>query len=104
VLNLGVLAKAVLARRYSGMRSRTARWLKTKFRLEHGLLLGGGLLLLGVGTDAWILARWLESGRGTMPGTVHLAFVATTIVVLGLNVAFSSFLLAMLVADAGDGG
>jgi hypothetical protein len=32
---------------------------------------------------------------------VHLAFVATTMVVLGLNLLFTSFLLAMVVALRG---
>jgi hypothetical protein len=34
-----------------------------------------------------------------MEQTIHLAFVATTLVVLGLNLLFSSFLLAMVTSD-----
>jgi hypothetical protein len=37
-----------------------------------------------------------------MEGTVHLAFVATTMVVLGLNLLFSAFLLAMMLAGRRD--
>jgi hypothetical protein len=37
-----------------------------------------------------------------MEGTVHLAFVATTSVVLGLNLMFSAFLLAMVLARGGE--
>jgi hypothetical protein len=33
---------------------------------------------------------------------VHLAFVATTMVVLGLNLLFSAFLLAMMLARGRD--
>lgn len=102
VVNLGILAKAMLARRYSGMRSPTVAWLRKTFRLEHGLVAGGALFMAGFGTDAWILAKWLASGQGPMVTTVHLAFVAATFVVLGLNIAFGSFLLAMIVSDGGD--
>jgi hypothetical protein len=99
VLNLGVLAKAILCRRYTGLRSRIAAWLTTRFRLEYGLVAGATLFAIGFGVDAWILIHWLASGQGAMEHTIHLAFVATTTVVLGLNVAFSSFLLAMLLAS-----
>jgi glycosyltransferase involved in cell wall biosynthesis len=102
VVNLGVMAKAILARRYSGMRSRIVGWLTRRFSLELGLFTGGMLFLAGVGLDAWIFARWWATGQGPMEETVHLAFVATTSAVLGLNVAFNSFLLAMLVAPDGD--
>ena len=99
VLNLGVLAKVVLARRYDGLRSRTVTWLRQRFELESGLIAGAALFLPGMCTDAVILARWLGSGGSAMDQTVHPAFVATTAVVLGLNVVFSSFLLAMLLDD-----
>jgi glycosyltransferase involved in cell wall biosynthesis len=96
VLNLGVLAKAMLAQRYRYMRSRTANWLNDKFSLETGLVIGTLLVLFGFVVDAWILRQWLGSGRGPMDDTTHLAFTATTIAVLGLNLVFSSFLLALL--------
>jgi hypothetical protein len=38
-----------------------------------------------------------------MDSTVHLAFVATTAVVLGLNLVFSSFLLNMILANSTAG-
>lgn len=102
VLNLGVLAKALLARRYQSMRSRTVDWLARGFSLERGLLVGLVPLAGGIGIDAWILAKWLASSHGPMEETIHLAFVATTSAVLGLNVIFSSFLLALIVDATGD--
>ena len=96
VLNLGVLAKAMLAQRYRDMRSRIASFLSRSFSLETGLIVGTMLFLFGLAIDAWILRHWLRSGRGSMDDTVHLAFATTTIAVLGLNVVFSSFLLALL--------
>ena len=102
VANLGIMAKAILARRYAGMRSRTVTWLTRRFSLELGLIVGALLFFAGIGVDAWILAKWWTSGQGPMEETVHLAFVATTSAVLGLNLAFNSFLLALLVGT--DGG
>jgi hypothetical protein len=102
VINLGVLAKALLGRRYVGMRSRVVTWLTGRFTLEAGLVTGAALFALGIGTDGWILWKWLVSGHGPMEGTVHLAFVAATIAVLGLNVAFSSFLLALVLRTDTD--
>lgn len=103
VVNLGVLAKALLGRRYAGLQSRTIAWLTRRFTLEAGLVTGAALFTLGIGTDAWILWKWLASGRGPMAGTVHLAFVAATTAVIGLNVAFSSFLLVLVLRTDGDG-
>lgn len=103
VLNLGVLAKAMLARRYRDMRSRTVKWLAQTFSLEAGLFVGALLFVFGVAIDAWILRQWLVSDKGAMEETVHLAFVAATSAVLGLNVAFSSLLLALLLRTDADG-
>jgi glycosyltransferase involved in cell wall biosynthesis len=103
VLNFGVLAKVVLARRYDQMHSRTVRWLLKRYTLEAGLVAGAVLFAIGVGVDGWILAKWLAAGRGPMEETVHLAFVGATSAVLGINVALGSFLLTLIVAgETGD--
>ncbi len=104
VINLGVMAKAILSKRYSGMKSRVFGWLTQKFSLELGLIIGALLFMVGVGLDAGILVKWWATGQGPMENTVHLAFVATTSAVLGLNVAFNSFLLALLVTPDSEVG
>jgi glycosyltransferase involved in cell wall biosynthesis len=98
VINLGVFAKAMLTRRYDGMRSRTIAWLNRRFTLEAGLVVGGLLFTFGLGIDAWILVKWLATGMGPMADTTHLAFVSTTSAVLGLNIVFGSFLLALILS------
>jgi hypothetical protein len=104
VINLGVLAKAVMGQRYDNLRSRTIGLITRSFSLEGGLVTGGLLMLGGLGVDGAILAIRLAHPGEAMEGTVHLAFVATTMVVLGLNLLFSSFLLAMVMASRrGDG-
>jgi glycosyltransferase involved in cell wall biosynthesis len=103
ILNFGLLAKVVLARRYDQMHSRTVRWLLKRYTLEAGLVAGAVLFAVGVGIDGWILAKWLAAGRGSMEETVHLAFVGATSAVLGINVALGSFLLSLIVTgDSAD--
>jgi len=96
VINLGVLAKAVMAQRYPALRSRMLDLLTGRYTLEFGLIAGALLMLAGLVTDGVILANRLANPGKAMDSTVHLAFVATTMVVLGLNLMFSSFLLAMM--------
>ncbi len=96
VLNLGVLAKTVMVQRYKGLRSRVVSLIEKRFTLEAGLIAAGCLILTGLAIDAAILGRWLADPGQPMDSTVHLAFVASTAVVLGANLAFSSFLLNMI--------
>ena len=103
VLNLGVFAKAIMARRYPDSTSRVLRLLTGRYTLEVGLIAGVLLMLCGVATDALILASRLANPGQGMESTVHLAFVATSAVVLGLNLVFSSFLLAMLLTSGPTG-
>ena len=103
VINLGVLAKAIMVQRYSGLHSRTVALITRSFSLEGGLVVGALLMLAGLATDGAILAYRLAHPGEAMEGTVHLAFVATTMVVLGLNLVFSSFLLAMVMAPRRGG-
>jgi hypothetical protein len=96
VVNSGVMAKALLARRYEGLQSRTVNWLRHRFRLEWGLGTGATLILIGLTIDSAILYKWLSSPGRAMEQTIHLAFVATTTVVLGVNLLFNAFLLNLL--------
>ncbi len=100
LINLGVLAKAVMSQRYAGLKSRTVDLLKRRFSLELGVLAGTALALLGVAIDAAVAEKWITSYGTPMDASVHLTFVATTAVVLGLNLIFNSFLLNMILAEA----
>jgi len=96
VIGFGVLARLIGARRNpippDSLTGRVLSW----FSLERGLVLGGLLALSGFAVDIWILAEWVSRDFGDMAGTVHVAFVATTCVLLGVNAAFASFLFNML--------
>jgi hypothetical protein len=96
LLNLGVLAKTLMAQRYRGLTSRVVALLRRRFSVETGIIASAVIGLPGVVIDLVILARWLADPSRAMGETVHAAFVATTMVVLAANVAFSSFLLNMM--------
>lgn len=96
ILNLGVMAKALMAQKYAGLRSRTIDFLRHRFSLEWGLILGSALIAVGLVADAIILIQWMQHRGASMTATVHPAFVATTSIVLGMNILFSSFLLNMI--------
>ncbi len=95
VAGFGILAKALNASRCAiSPQSAVGRLLRI-FTLERGLLAGLTLAAGGLAVNGAILAQWLARERGDMPETVHLAFVAATVLVLGINLAFGSFLLYM---------
>lgn len=95
VLNLGLFAKLIVRRAHS----RLSRWARRGFTLERGLQLGLAIAVGGLAVDGHVLVRWLEAPDADMTQSVHLAFVATLMVVLGVNLIFSSFLLSLLMGE-----
>jgi glycosyltransferase involved in cell wall biosynthesis len=69
--------------------------MRARFRLEHGLLLGGAIMLAGVGVAAVIVARWFDRGFGQL-SEERLAVLAAALIIVGIQVFFSSFLLSIL--------
>ena len=70
-------------------------WARSRFRLEHGLATGGVILAAGVIGGGVIVVRWIEKGFGAL-SEQRLAIVAATLVIIGLQVFFSSFLLSII--------
>ena len=68
---------------------------RDRFRLEHGLLLGGAITLLGFVFAAIIVIQWLDRGFGELDEE-QLAVFAATLIVVGIQIFFSSFLLSIL--------
>jgi glycosyltransferase involved in cell wall biosynthesis len=102
VVNLGVLAKVIAHSQMSHLDSKVSYWALKRFTLESGLIVGFTMILAGTGIDAYILWHWIRGAGREQEATVHTAFVATLLVVLGLNVMFSSFLLNMFAIDQND--
>ena len=69
--------------------------MRGRFRLEHGLLLGGAFVLLGVVMGGLILATWIGHGFGSLADE-HLAVIAATLMIVGIQIFFSAFLLSIL--------
>ena len=69
--------------------------MRARFRLEHGLLLGGGVFVGGLVLVAVIVAKWASRGFGVL-SEERLAVLAAALMIIGLQVFFSSFLLSIL--------
>ncbi len=94
VLALGLCAHAY-GTYYLGDKDRWFDEMRRRFRLEHGLLLGGAITLLGLALAGIILVTWIDRGFGEL-SEERLAILATTLIVVGLQVVFSSFLLSII--------
>jgi glycosyltransferase involved in cell wall biosynthesis len=69
--------------------------MRRRFRLEHGLLVGGTVLLAGLVLIAVIVAQWINRGLGQL-SEERLALFAAVLVIIGIQIFFSSFLLSIL--------
>jgi glycosyltransferase involved in cell wall biosynthesis len=69
--------------------------MRARFRLEHGLLLGGLFTVIGVAMGAVIVASWISHGFGSL-SYERLAVVAASLMIVGIQIFFSSFLLSIL--------
>jgi hypothetical protein len=69
--------------------------MRARFRLEHGLLLGGAILTAGLAVGAVITGIWIDRGFGAL-SEQRLALLAATLIIVGIQVFFSSFLLSIL--------
>ena len=69
--------------------------MRARFRLEHGLMLGGAIVFAGVLAGALIVGIWIERGFGAL-SEERLAVTAAALIIIGLQIFFSSFLLSIL--------
>ena len=69
--------------------------MRARFRLEHGLILGGAIMFAGVIMAAVILGTWINRGFGEL-SEERLAILAATLLIVGLQIFFSSFLISIL--------
>ena len=69
--------------------------MRARFRLEHGLMLGGAIIVAGIVTGAVIVGTWINRGFGELSDE-RLALLAATFIIVGIQIFFSSFLLSIL--------
>ncbi len=70
-------------------------WFYGHFRFEVGLLVGAAAFLLGAAIALAILFQWVGSGFQAL-NQVRLAIFGMTILMVGVQLVFSSFLLSMM--------
>jgi len=99
IVGIELIALGLIARTYGvyfmGERDPFLERMRARFKLEHGLLVGGTLILAGLIGGASIVIDWLASGAGSL-GQGEIALVAATDLVAGFQIFFTSFVLSIL--------
>jgi glycosyltransferase involved in cell wall biosynthesis len=94
VVGLGVCARAY-GFYYLGDTSPWIERMRARLRLEHGLVLGCALLVVGLGILLWVIVEWIGRGFGSL-AEERVAVVGATFVIVGLQATFTSFLVSIL--------
>jgi len=94
VLALGLCAHAY-GTYFMGERDPWFDRMRSRFRLEHGLLLGGLFTLVGLIMGGTIVIIWISKGFGAL-SQERLAIIGAALVIVGIQIFFSSFLLSIL--------
>lgn len=99
VLGVQATGLGVCARAYGlyhiGEQDRLLQALGSRVKLEHGLLVAGVLVSVGVALLGVVIDKWVDRGFGKLEEE-RLTILAATAVILGAQVFFTSFLLAIL--------
>jgi glycosyltransferase involved in cell wall biosynthesis len=94
IVSLGLCAHAY-ATYFMGERDAWFDRATERVRLEHGLLVGGTIALAGLAMIVVMAVDWIGRGFGSL-SEERLALVAATLLVIGIQIIFSSFLLSIL--------
>jgi hypothetical protein len=95
----GLAAKTYARAELIDLEDRWLDFLDRRFTLERGLLLGAAHFAAGGAVNLWILMEWLDAGR-TALFAVRPALLGLTLLVVGAQVAFGSFLISVVRDDA----
>jgi glycosyltransferase involved in cell wall biosynthesis len=93
-IGLGLCARA-FGVYFISDRDQVFQRLRARFRLEHGLILAVVVGGVGAVLFAVVVGRWAAEGFGTL-SEERLAILAATMIAVGTQVFFTSFLLAIL--------
>jgi glycosyltransferase involved in cell wall biosynthesis len=94
IVALGLCAHAYGAY-FMGERDPWFDRMRSRYRLEHGLALGFGTAFAGFAIGATIVGIWIDRGLGAL-SEERLAVFAATLLIVGVQIFFSSFLLSIL--------
>jgi hypothetical protein len=99
VLGVQLLALGLCARAYGvyfmGEKDDWFGRMRQRYRLEHGLLVGGGIAVAGLISGGVLLGMWIDNGFGSL-AEGQLAVLSATLVTVGAQVFFTSFLLSII--------
>ena len=93
-IGLGICARA-FGVYYITQHDERLRRLGARLRLEHGLLLAVVVGTAGIALFGVVFGRWAAEGFGPL-GEARLAIVAATLISIGAQIFFTSFLLSIL--------
>lgn len=94
LVGLGLCAHA-FASYFMGEREAWFDRARERLRLEHGLMLGATVALAGLAALAALVSNWIARGFGSL-SQERIAIFAATLVVVGAQIIFTSFLISML--------
>jgi glycosyltransferase involved in cell wall biosynthesis len=94
VVALGICAHTY-ATYFMGERDAWFDRMRARLTLEHGLLLGGLLVVAGLILGAVIAINWVNHGFGRL-SEEKVAVLAATLIIVGIQIFFSSFLISIL--------
>jgi len=98
VLNLGIYAKLFGVREGYLSHDRFTLFLMRKFKVEFGIFLGSLFFIIGFLINLFIFLEWWKNLFGPLY-RVREAILALTLMVLGLQMIFSSFFISFLIME-----
>jgi len=100
IVQLGVFARAFAAT-HLGETDRLIERARSRIKLEHGLALGGIVLLAGMAIVGVIFVVWAANGFGTLAHEYATA-IGFTLVAVGTQVILGSFFVSLLTMRTGE--
>ncbi len=94
IVALGLAAHAY-ATYFMGAKDPWFDRMRARLRLEHGLLIGGAIAFCGFAVIAVIVGIWINRGFDSLSDE-RAAVAGATLIIVGVQVFFSSFLLSIL--------
>jgi hypothetical protein len=99
LLGVQAIGCGICARAYSvyfiGEQDEWFARMRTRFRLEHGVVLAAAIVVGGLTLFGIVVGRWAAHGFGRL-SEQRLAIVAATALAVGTQVFFTSFLLSVI--------
>jgi glycosyltransferase involved in cell wall biosynthesis len=95
LLLIGYTAKTFAIEQNLIKNDRFITFIERHFSLEKGLLMGLVLVVIGSGINIQILYKWYSTNFGAL-STLKIAIFASTLVVMGMQIIFSSWFIGII--------